>query len=70
MEVVRSLIAAAGWPGPLPLSASEFEATRARWAGYAASRRLRVKAFAYKASFRLIVPRNPMLARNVPWRRR
>ncbi len=40
-----------------------FTATADRFAGYAASRACRMEAFARKVSFRLIVPRNPMLAR-------
>ncbi len=38
-------------------------ATADRFASYAASRACRIEAFARKVSFRLIVPRNPMLAR-------
>jgi hypothetical protein len=41
----------------------EFEATRIRWAGYAASRYSRTTAFAWKAAFRFLVPRNRMFAR-------
>jgi len=45
----------------------EFEATRRRWAGYSASKLGQTKAFAWKASFRLLVPRNRRLARLTPW---
>jgi heparosan-N-sulfate-glucuronate 5-epimerase len=41
----------------------EFEATRLRWAGYAASRYSRTTAFAWKAAFRFMVPRNRLFAR-------
>lgn len=47
----------------------QFEATRRRWAAYAASRYLRGKAFAWKVGFRLLVPRNRLLARRAPWTR-
>jgi heparosan-N-sulfate-glucuronate 5-epimerase len=47
----------------------EFEATRQRWSAYAASRYRRTKAFAYKAAFRLMVPRNRYFARAAPWTR-
>jgi hypothetical protein len=47
----------------------EFEATRVRWAGYAATRIGRSKAFAWKAAFRLMVPRNRHFARRAPWTR-
>lgn len=45
----------------------EFTAMRERWAGYAASPRSRRMAFAWKAAFRVIVPRSPRLARALPW---
>ena len=47
----------------------EFEQTRDRWAGYARSRYARAKAFAWKAGFRILVPRNRLLARTAPWTR-
>lgn len=47
----------------------EFEATRLRWAGYATSRYSQLSSFAWKAAFRLIVPRNPRAARALPWSR-
>jgi heparosan-N-sulfate-glucuronate 5-epimerase len=47
----------------------ELEQTRRRWACYAQSRLLQMRAFAWKATFRLIVPRNPGLARRAPWTR-
>lgn len=45
----------------------EFEATRARWEAYATSRYSRATSFAWKAAFRLIVPRNARAARAMPW---
>jgi hypothetical protein len=47
----------------------EFEQIRERWAGYAASSYARAKAFAWKAAFRMLVPRNPRLARRASWTR-
>jgi heparosan-N-sulfate-glucuronate 5-epimerase len=47
----------------------EFEAARRRWAGYADSRYSRAKAFAWKAAFRVLVPRNRMFAHVAPWTR-
>ncbi len=47
----------------------EFESTRRRWAAYASSRYSRTKAFAWKAAFRVLVPRNRMFARTAPWTR-
>jgi heparosan-N-sulfate-glucuronate 5-epimerase len=47
-----------------------FEATRLRWAGYAASRYSRTTAFAWKAAFRFLVPRNRLFARAATWTRR
>jgi hypothetical protein len=41
--------------------------TADRWAGYAASSPCRLRAFANKALFRLLVPRNRSLAKRVPW---
>ncbi|HLI59618.1 MAG TPA: D-glucuronyl C5-epimerase family protein [Solirubrobacteraceae bacterium] len=51
------------WLAPRP----EFEATRERWAAYAASRYSRITAFAWKAAFRVLVPRDPRAARTLPW---
>ncbi len=50
-------------------SRPEFEATRRRWAAYAASPWNQRRAFASKAAFRLLVPRNQLLARRLPWTR-
>jgi heparosan-N-sulfate-glucuronate 5-epimerase len=47
----------------------EFETTRRRWAAYADSRYDQAKAFAWKAAFRLLVPRNRRFARLAPWTR-
>jgi heparosan-N-sulfate-glucuronate 5-epimerase len=47
-----------------------FEETRQRWAGYAGSRVSQAKAFAWKAAFRLLVPRNRMFAHAAPWTRK
>lgn len=47
----------------------EFETTRRRWAAYASSRSSRAKAFAWKAAFRVLVPRNRLFARAAPWTR-
>jgi len=44
-----------------------FEETRCRWAGYAGSRASQAKAFAWKAAFRILVPRNRIFARAAPW---
>ena len=44
-----------------------FEPTRLRWANYAASPLNQRRAFASKAMFRLLVPRNQLLARRLPW---
>jgi heparosan-N-sulfate-glucuronate 5-epimerase len=40
-----------------------------RWARYAASPLCRSRAFATKAAFRLLVPRNQVFARRLPWNR-
>lgn len=48
----------------------EFERMRDRWAAYAGSRSARAKAFAWKAAFRILVPRNRLFARTAPWTRR
>jgi hypothetical protein len=45
----------------------EFRNTRQRWAKYSDSQYHRSKAFVFKAAFRLLVPRNRLLARAVPW---
>jgi heparosan-N-sulfate-glucuronate 5-epimerase len=47
----------------------EFESTRLRWAQYASSRYSQAKAFAWKAAFRVLIPRNRMFARRAPWTR-
>jgi heparosan-N-sulfate-glucuronate 5-epimerase len=47
----------------------EFAPTRQRWARYAGSAWCRRRAFASKAVFRLIVPRNRLLAHRLPWMR-
>jgi hypothetical protein len=47
----------------------EFASMRDRWAGYAQSRSARAKAFAWKAAFRVLVPRNRFFARMAPWTR-
>ena len=48
-------------------SRPEFAATAARFAGYAARRMDRSRAFAHKVAFRLVVPRNHKLAARLPW---
>jgi heparosan-N-sulfate-glucuronate 5-epimerase len=45
----------------------EIAQTRQRWAAYARSARCRRRAFASKALFRLLVPRNRWLANRLPW---
>lgn len=45
----------------------EFTAMQKRWVTYFGSRRLRWVAFARKALFRLIIPRNRLLADRLPW---
>ncbi len=47
----------------------EFDETRRRWEDYASSRVCRSQAFAWKAAFRLVVPRNRLLAHRLPWTR-
>jgi hypothetical protein len=47
----------------------EVEATTLRWRRYAQSRRSRSAAFAWKAAFRILVPRNPIGARLTSWLR-
>lgn len=47
-----------------------FESIRNRWAAYARSRSSRARAFAWKAAFRVLVPRNRLLARAAPWTRK
>lgn len=46
-----------------------FQDARARFEAYAASRVNRWRAFAQKVLFRLVVPRNRLLARRLPWTR-
>lgn len=48
----------------------EFDEFRQRWADYAGSRYDQSKAFIWKVAFRLLVPRNRLLARRAPWTRR
>jgi heparosan-N-sulfate-glucuronate 5-epimerase len=48
---------------------SEFEATRERWIGYRESASRRWNAMARKVIFRLLVPRNELLAFRLPWTR-
>jgi hypothetical protein len=45
----------------------ELERAAARFDAYFASRRARARAFAHKALFRLLVPRNRLLADRLPW---
>lgn len=47
----------------------EFARVRERFVGYAANPWSRRRAFASKAVFRLLVPRNKLLARRLPWTR-
>jgi hypothetical protein len=47
----------------------EFELTRQRWTSYLESAPLRWRAFAGKALFRLVVPRNRLLGDRLPWTR-
>ena len=47
----------------------QLTAARERFAGYLESRASRARAFAQKAAFRLLVPRNPKLAARLPWAR-
>jgi hypothetical protein len=47
----------------------ELSAVSERWRGYMSSTRLRRGAFARKALFRLLVPRNRLLAERLPWSR-
>lgn len=47
----------------------EFEATRERWLGYVDSAPLRWRALSQKVLFRIVVPRNPLLAHRLPWTR-
>jgi hypothetical protein len=49
-----------GAPGP-------FAETADRWEAYAARRAGSARAFAQKALFRVVTPRNPRLARRLPW---
>jgi hypothetical protein len=47
----------------------ELERALARFQGYQESRRCRTEAFARKVVFRLVVPRNRLLANRLPWTR-
>ncbi|HME02078.1 MAG TPA: D-glucuronyl C5-epimerase family protein [Solirubrobacteraceae bacterium] len=47
----------------------EFEPMRRRWITYASSLSNRRRAFASKAVFRILVPRNRFFARRMPWTR-
>jgi hypothetical protein len=47
----------------------EFAEMRTRWDGYASSAACRARAFAHKAAFRLLVPRNRWFAHRMPWTR-
>lgn len=47
----------------------EFESTRLRWKAYSESTVCRRRAFASKALFRVLVPRNRLLAHRMPWTR-
>ncbi len=51
-------------------SRPEFGEALNRWERYQASRVCRGRALAEKIAFRLLVPRNPMLATRLPWQRR
>ncbi|MGH2912630.1 MAG: D-glucuronyl C5-epimerase family protein [Solirubrobacteraceae bacterium] len=48
----------------------EYERVRARFAAYAASARLRRLAFLDKCVYRMLVPRNRLLAHRLPWTRK
>lgn len=48
----------------------EYRRVRERFVAYAASARLRRVAFAHKCAYRLLVPRNPLLAQRLPWTRK
>jgi heparosan-N-sulfate-glucuronate 5-epimerase len=48
----------------------EIDRVRARFERYAASARLRRRAFAHKCAYRLLVPRNRLLAHRLPWTRK
>ena len=47
----------------------ELEQAARRFEGYRASRVRRVRALTQKIAFRLLVPRNPLLAHRLPWNR-
>jgi heparosan-N-sulfate-glucuronate 5-epimerase len=47
----------------------EFESTARKFEGYRVSRRRRVRALAQKVAFRILVPRNQLLATRLPWNR-
>ena len=51
------------------LPGAGLEPVIARFSRYSASRRNQVRATAAKVAFRLLVPRNPVLARKLPWTR-
>ena len=48
----------------------KFDEIRSRFIGYAASGLRRQEAFARKVAFRILVPRNALLAHRLPWARR
>jgi heparosan-N-sulfate-glucuronate 5-epimerase len=48
----------------------EYRRVRERFEAYAASPSLRRMAFAHKCAYRLLVPRNPLLAQRLPWTRK
>jgi heparosan-N-sulfate-glucuronate 5-epimerase len=60
-----SMLAAMERLAPRP----EFSLARERWAAYARSPRCRRRATLHKVAFRLLVPRNRLLARRMPWTR-
>jgi heparosan-N-sulfate-glucuronate 5-epimerase len=47
----------------------EFEDAIERWEGYRASRVRRLRAFAHKAVFRILIPRTPLLGKRTPFRK-
>lgn len=51
------------------LPSTGLEPVIARFSRYGASRRNQARAMAAKVAFRLLVPRNPLLARRLPWAR-
>ncbi len=60
-----SQLTAMGQLAPRP----ELAPVRDRWQGYSDSALCRRRAFAHKAVFRLLVPRNRVLAHRLPWNR-